>query len=426
MNCRQVKEKLSAYLDKALSDDEMALINNHLENCPPCREEYKALERTVLMLSGLEEIVPHASFRRELRHKLEEKTKQRFSLQRFIPNWLKHVRSYHLMPIAAALVIMLVVLTFVGNKNKVGMMRDTMPEQSIDSSETSYQMRSSELAENQAAGKAPLGKGGAAAPVAPDAAPGLDERNGLSITATSSDKLTTQPAVEIERKIIKNADITLQVDDYKATVESIKNKVSALNGYIANERLSGKGPEGIISGLVQVRIPAGHFDDFLADMDTLGKVKGRNIYTQDVTEEFVDVESRLKALRTKEERLLAILSKSGNLSDILAVENELANTRSQLESLQGRLRYLNNRTEFSAVSINIQQTAASSQQISAGGLKDVLSKTKEAFIQAVNNILLGAGRLIVFFGSALPYLVLLAIGGILAWWYLLNKNKKKQ
>jgi len=424
MNCRQVEENLSAYLDKALPDEEMDLIKNHLESCPACREEYSALEKTVLMLSELEDIAPPALFRSELRQKLKEKNKKRFSLQGFVPGWLKNVRGYHLMPIAAALIIMLVILPFVGN-NKPGLLKNSVSDSDMameDSSDT-YYMKTKESMKDQVTSSAPEGKGGEMNFMAPTGpAPRASSTN--ESLGTASVGLTAQPPGEIERKIIKNADVTVQVDDYDITVEAIKNKVFAMNGYVSNESLSGKGTEGTITGYLQIRIPAVHFDEFLSGMDELGKVKGRNIYTQDVTEEYVDVESRLKAMRTKEERLLAILSKSGSLSDILAVENELANTRAQLESLQGRLRYLNNRTDFSAVSINIQQAAASTQQISTGGLNEVLTKTKEAFIKAVNNILLGTGKLVVFFGAALPYLILLAAGGAIAWGYWLKKKKQ--
>ena len=431
MNCNQVLENLSAYLDKAVSADDILRIQNHLENCPACREEYHALERTVAMLAELDEIVPPASFRRELRHKLEEKTRKRFSLHKFIPGWLKNVRRYHLMPVAAALVIMLVILPFIGDNNKLSMrQKAAAPEMAMDSAGGgNYSLATKGLDENLSAQNRMRGSADADGSVpfmaqAPAAAPELTAKTEEAGAGANPDKLAAPDQGEIERKIIKNADISIQVDDYQTTVEAIKNKVSAINGYVANEGVSRRGQEGIIIGHVQVRIPAVHFDEFLTGMDVLGSVNGRNIYTQDVTEEYVDVDSRLKVMRTKEERLLAILTKSGNLSDILAVENELANTRAQLESLEGRLRYLNNRTEFSAISINIEQVAASTRQIYTGGLSGVFGKTKEAFIQAVNKILLGCGQLVVFVGSALPYLILAAIGGVVIRWYLLSRKRK--
>ena len=139
------------------------------------------------------------------------------------------------------------------------------------------------------------------------------------------------------------------------------------------------------------------------------------------------MESRLKTMRTKEERLLNILTQSGNLSDILAVENELANTRAQLESLEGRMRYLNNQTEYSTVNISVEQLVVSTQQVTTSGLQGVVERAKEAFIKAINNIFLGLGMSIVFISAAIPYLVVAGIFAVAVWgiWRGLKLQKKE-
>lgn len=435
MDCSNCKEKLSAYLDKALTEEEMQQVRRHLEECASCLSEYQALEQTVHLLSSLEEVIPPASFRRELRRKLEAQVSSKgnhnvFSLNKLIPRWLKNGGRPAWMPIAVALVAMVIILPFLGDSLRTGSAQKAADNGTADT----YLMRQNE---SLTAKSEPALDGQGVAPAMPPAPEGrgggeAEKQNQASFKNFASDATGAGPfAAEagpvsepqaIERKIIKNADVSLLVDDYNAVVNAIKERVASLGGYVANESVNASGPEGIRNGNMQVRIPQQHFENFLSGMEGLGKVNNRNVYTQDVTEEYVDIESRLRALRTKEERLLAILEKSGQLSDILAVENELANTRAQLESLQGRMRYLDNRTEYSSIGINIQQAVSSSQQISTTGLAGVWIRAKEAFIKAINNILVDTGKLIVFVSSALPYLVLALLVALGVWRWLRNKG----
>jgi hypothetical protein len=427
MNCKEIQDNLSAYIDKALPEKEMVLIEEHLSRCPECLEEYEALKDTINMISSLEEIIPPASFRRELRQKLEKvaQKQEKPSAQGLIHTWLSKLRAVGLMPVAVALILMLAIVPFMDDNIKMGapQAKEEAGRGNEDlnlKSKMNYSL-ADKGAPNVKAPPAPRSYGVAmdqqaeikneAALPAPTAQPNVQVKEMEKAGAVG-----TQEA-SIDRKLIKNADISLRVDNYQAAVESLKNQVLSYGGYITNESVQTTGPEGILNGHLQVRVPQDKFESFLSGMEGLGKVTGRNIYAQDVTEEYVDVQSRLKAYKTKEERLLAILQKSGQLSDILAVETELANTRAQIESLEGRLRYLDNRTDFSTIGINIQQTAAPAQKVSTGGLQGVFGKAKEAFIRTINNILLGIGKLIVSFSSALPYLVLMALGLGAGWWW---------
>ena len=438
MNCQEIQDDLSSYIDKALPEKELRLIEEHLSRCPQCQEEYEALKETINMISSLEEIIPPASFRRELRQKLERTAQQqeKSSAQGLIHSWLSKLRATGLMPVAAALLIMLAVVPFIGDnfemKSSAPQIRQkaekTSEEQNFDS-KTSYLLADKGAPNVQA--PAPRSYGVSVdqqAPMKHEAlSPAAATQPDGGARETEKARGTGPQLAVIDRKLIKNADISLEVDNYKTAAEALKNQVLSYGGYITNEFVQTSGPEGILNGHLQVRVPQDKFEGFLSGLEGLGKVTGRNIYTQDVTEEYVDVQSRLKAYKTKEERLLDILRKSGQLSDILAVENELANTRAQIESLEGRLRYLDNRTDFSTIGINIKQTVAPTQKVSTGGLQGVFGKAKEALIKTINNILLSIGKLIVYFSAALPYLVLIALGLGAGWlWYKKHYSSRKQ
>lgn len=444
MNSQHVSENLSAYLDKMLDTEEMLAVEEHLKICAECRAEYEALQQTVLALSSLEEMVPPAGFRRELRAKLEKHApKKRLEWPSFFPGWMRNIKRAQLVPLAAALVLLIVIIPFVGGnlpKSLSNLANDSGRELISGSRGLGGGATSSAPASPMAAPApaAPAGDGYAQNQVMMDT-----EELKLKELAYSSEATAQRMAGEIapiepvppetspempediERKIIKNADVSLEVDDYNAAVDALKQQITAAGGYISNESVNTNRKDEVKYGYLQVRLPADQFEGFMSGMEGVGKVRNRNIYTQDVTEEYVDVQSRLKAMRVKEERLLDILTKSGQLSDILAVENELANTRATLESLEGRLRYLSNRVDYSSISINIEEVAVSTQQISNPGIGDVLKKTREAFISTINNILLGLGNLVVYIGAAIPYLILLAVAAVIVWFAVLRKIIKK-
>lgn len=431
MDCQKVEEFLSAYLDNELPDEEKAQIAQHLESCAGCREEYQALVKTVAALAALPEIDPPAHFRRELFGRLEKKYGPKgFSLRSLLPKKGLKIRLSTWMPLAAAFVLLIVVLPGILNIAGAGMstkseeIADSMPQMADRGSDSGF-LAGQPAAGDQAYSAESRNAGGAGESPAP-AADG-DGTVTFKMMATSPEAPGLAAGAEnvavAERKIIKNADVSVRVDDYPTAADILKKKVADLGGYIASESVSASKDGSVISGHIQARVPAARFDEFLDGMDLLGTVTGRHVNAQDVTEEYIDVESRLKAMKVKEERLLAILAQSGKLSDILAVENELANTRANLESLEGRLRYLDNRTDFSNIGINLQQTAISSQQITATGWKGLAARSKAAFIKAINNILQGAGQLVVLISTAIPYLVIIALVGLgLRWW--LKKRKK--
>jgi hypothetical protein len=432
MKCKEVQESLSLYLDNELSVEERVLLRNHLVNCSVCQEELAALQETVSLLSSLEEVTPPASFRRDLYEKLEKNIVQETVREKrglwghgLMTKFRKWRRYSAFLPVAISLVLLVflvpVFLDFrLGDASKF-MDDSSEPEMmfygvSMDQNSVSQENVAKSMAPEMAAVN--LGRG-----VAPEIMTTTTTGNVVKQSVEES-KSAIKP---MERKLIKNAEIHLLADDYNSAVESLKSKVSALDGYITNETVNVIDSRGSKRGYLEVRVPQLRFDEFFAGVNNLGKLKNSNIYTQDVTEEYIDVESRLNVMRTKEERLLAILNQSGELSDVLAVENELANTRAQLESLEGRLRYLSNQTEFSTFNLTIEQVVVSTQQVSASGLQGVGVRAKEAFVKAINNIVLGIGLTLVFISAAIPYLVVVAVvvGLICGIWRSMQRRKKQ-
>jgi len=214
---------------------------------------------------------------------------------------------------------------------------------------------------------------------------------------------------EMEQKIIYTGSLGLEVDSYEETVSKIKQAVETTGGYLVYENRYSVDDKGRLAGDMTLRIPYQHFDSMLQQAGSLGKVTHQSTNARDVTTEFVDVQARLKVMEAKESRLLDLLKQTGSLSDLLAVEQELANTRAELESLKGQLRYLTNQTDYSTLNVHVMEKPLAASEIQTEGLKGLGKRIKEAFMLGVNGLLSFLGNLVVTFVGLLPALALGAV-----------------
>lgn len=160
-----------------------------------------------------------------------------------------------------------------------------------------------------------------------------------------------------DRYLIRNATLTIEADEPRAAVAAIQSAVRSADGYVSNLRESQDGLGGVHIGLT-VRVPEAALDAALAGMESLGKVLAKNIATQDVTDEFVDLDARIRNMKRAEERILDHLTRTGDLADIISVEHELTRIRDEVERMEGRMRVLDNRIRFSTIELTLQQTPA--------------------------------------------------------------------
>jgi hypothetical protein len=177
------------------------------------------------------------------------------------------------------------------------------------------------------------------------AAPG-----GSSATAQPSTESSTQQATA-DRKIIYRASLHLHVKAFAETDRQITVLVSDSGGYVSqfSEDRAYGAQRG---GRWTIRVPIASFTRLLDEVAQLGVAERREVQSQDVTEEFVDLGSRLKNKQTLENRLLELMSKRGDeITDVLALENELSRVREEIEKLQGRLNYLSDRVALTTIEI---------------------------------------------------------------------------
>jgi len=163
-----------------------------------------------------------------------------------------------------------------------------------------------------------------------------------------------EPNVSIDKKIIKDARVGVEVEDYYAYRQNIDSLIISLNGYISNDNLD-KNDYSINSNLT-IRIPSKAFDKLMDDLESgTEKLLYKNISARDVTEEFIDIEVRLKTKKEVEKRYIQLLAKAKNIKEILEVEEKLRVIREEIEARQGRLNYLKKQVSFSTIYLQITQ-----------------------------------------------------------------------
>jgi hypothetical protein len=154
----------------------------------------------------------------------------------------------------------------------------------------------------------------------------------------------------VERKLIKNGEISFKTKSLKESKNAIKKALEGFGGYIAKENVydySQNPSEELI-----VRVPAQHFDELLENiLKGADEIDSKKIDIADVTEEFVDVEARLKNKKQLELKYQELLAKAGNMEDILKIEKERSVIREDIESTEGRLRYLTSQVSLSTLRI---------------------------------------------------------------------------
>ncbi len=157
---------------------------------------------------------------------------------------------------------------------------------------------------------------------------------------------------DVERKIVKNGDISFETNDIGATRQKILATLKSLGGYVVDDKESTDNEVNRKDYTLNVSIPANNFDKLLNFVSSSAdKIDSKNISITDVTTNYIDITTRLANKKILESRYLDLLKKASKISDLLEIENKLTEIRSDIESTQGRLNYLNKQVLYSSLNI---------------------------------------------------------------------------
>ncbi len=158
----------------------------------------------------------------------------------------------------------------------------------------------------------------------------------------------------LQPRVIRNAYMTISVDDYNRAIGSLKQLVKRMQATVANE--AEQRSSFRIENNLQIRIAPEQLDSFLLEVERLAlHVDSKSVDSRDVTREFIDMETRLAAKRATLERYREILRSAKTVSDIMAVEQQMRSLIEEIESVEGQLRYLRDQVQLSTVHLTLYQ-----------------------------------------------------------------------
>ena len=163
----------------------------------------------------------------------------------------------------------------------------------------------------------------------------------------------------MERKIIRDAELTMEVPSTTETQRGVTSIAESHGGFVvtseAKQREATEPAKRTLDIKLVVRVPSNQFGAALNEIEGLAtNLTQRNVTGQDVTEEFIDLEARLKTQKALETQFLEIMRQANRVADALEVQRQIADVRTEIEKLEGRRRFLESRTSLSSITVNIQ------------------------------------------------------------------------
>ncbi|PIR76121.1 MAG: hypothetical protein COU32_03665 [Candidatus Magasanikbacteria bacterium CG10_big_fil_rev_8_21_14_0_10_42_10] len=196
----------------------------------------------------------------------------------------------------------------------------------------------------------------------------------LALSPDSGSVAVDMPAAE--RLVIKNGSMSILVDNVSVAVGQIKQFATDKGGFVVTSEIDTYYNDP--TGSVVIRIPANVFDTNLGTVRALGEVQSERTDGQDVTEEYVDLQARLDNLKASETQFLSIMKQATKIEDILAVQRELTNVRGQIESMEGRMKYLKESAAFSSLTVYLSTNPEQLPVLDKGDTWKPLATVKDA------------------------------------------------
>ncbi|TFD04275.1 DUF4349 domain-containing protein [Cryobacterium sandaracinum] len=219
-----------------------------------------------------------------------------------------------------------------------------------------------------------------------------------------------------QRDVITTGMVSITVKDPIASVQDAVTITEQAGGRIDSRTENPATGNQPASANLTLRIPSDELDRTLAELKQLGTVNFVSLNASDITQQTQDLDARITSLQTSVDRLLALMTSATNTTDLIAVENALAERQSELEGLQAQRDYLSDQVDFSTITLDLYSTGT----VDPGTPDDFW----DAIAAGWNALLTALGAAIVAIGFALPWL--LALGLVAAIVYLVIRLARKR
>lgn len=232
-------------------------------------------------------------------------------------------------------------------------------------------------------------------------------------------------APNTSQKLIRYLDYTIETKEFDTFVQELGELVSTAKGYVEQSEVSQDEAQSYAQGKryasYTLRIPADGLEAFKQELQEKGTITRQSERVEDVTLNYVDVESHITALKTEQESLLKMLEQADTIETILAIQNQLTQVRYQLESYESQKRTYDNDINYSTVYVYVQEVERESQNTDTYG-GELLEKLSGNF----HGILTGLRSFSLWFLGAMPYWILLGLLFLIFWVVYKKATKKKR
>jgi hypothetical protein len=219
-----------------------------------------------------------------------------------------------------------------------------------------------------------------------------------------------------DQKIITTSRINLEVQDVRATLDSLKSTATAHGGYVGSMSVDTRSGNRLYAVLT-MRVPASAFNPVVTELKSLGILKSETLQADDVTEEYIDLNARRTALASQLTQYMRIMEKAENVSEILEVQEQIERVQVEIDRIDGRLKYLDNRVDYATITVSLQEPEP------VGGNEGF------SLVGVINDGIAGllavSAGLIILIISLIPLIIIAVIAYIVYRWYQGRKNKKQ-
>ena len=251
--------------------------------------------------------------------------------------------------------------------------------------------------------------------VADSYAKSAPKEQGVTTTQVSLDQAGQSQTIAeaMDRKILRNADLTLEVSAPPETQRKIASIAESAGGFVvtseSKQRQTAEGATHELEVNLVIRVPAAQFGPALDQIrNTANRVVQEKITGQDVTEEFIDLEAHLRTQKALESQFLEIMKQAHKVEDALEVQRQIAGVRSEIEKLEGRKRFLENRASLSTITVSLQTATVIAVNTSGFG-RDIREAVADSVQVAIGIVLF----LIRFVIVMIPVFLLIILPGYL-------------
>lgn len=241
----------------------------------------------------------------------------------------------------------------------------------------------------------------------------------ITLKQSEDSTLDTAPT---DRKIIRNADLTLESDAPDDAQRQITSIAERAGGFVVESQATSSDVRSTRRDIVNIsiRVPSQKFADALEEIRRTGtRIVVESVKGEDVTEEFIDVEARLRAKKALEMQFMEIMKRANGVNDALNVQSEIADVRGEIERIEGRKRFLENQSSLSTIKIRLQTSSTTTLAASSTGFVPRLAQAFNTGYDFALNFILGLMTIVI---AVLPFAALIGLPVVLGMRYLWKRR----